>query len=163
MTEQWLKTKDIANQLNVSPATVLKWVKKHHIPYTENGYGHYCFKEETVADFFEIKRENQKLYARERESGETVSSAAVMDRLAETENKLHMLERMIVNKADDIVTFQLVEHRKKVEALSKQLDKMEQKVQRMEEQYQYQQTPPKAPNKQTKKARNLLASLFLFD
>ncbi|MDQ0299396.1 chromosome-anchoring protein RacA [Salibacterium salarium] len=159
MTEQSYKTKEVAQKLHVSPATILKWVKKHDIPYSVNLYGHYCFKEETMSMFYTIKKENQKNNPSDLNHKEVVSSQYVMDRLATTEEKVQILERMIGNKADDIVTFQLVEHRKKVEKLNKRIQKLEEKLDNL----QPKEEKKSELEKDTKKSRRLIPSLFLFD
>ncbi|SFL71758.1 hypothetical protein [Salibacterium qingdaonense] len=128
MTEQYCKTKDIALRLQISPATVLKWVKKYRIPYTVNASGHYCFAEDTVPEFLKIKNQHQQEGSRAVENSEHVSRSVMLDRLAQTEENVQILERMIMNKADDIVTFQMVEQRRKIEALTKKMDKLEKQM-----------------------------------
>ncbi|RSL33423.1 helix-turn-helix domain-containing protein [Salibacterium salarium] len=162
MTEQSYKTKEVAQRLHVSPATILKWVKKHDIPYSINSYGHYCFEEETMSMFYTIKKENQKLVYPDAGQSDVVSSQLAIDRLAATEEKVQMIERMVVNKADDIVTFQLVEHRKTVEKLNKRIQKLEAEVDKLQVQDQG-LTSEFEKDKEIKKNKRFIPSLFLFD
>ncbi|SFP43015.1 chromosome-anchoring protein RacA [Salibacterium halotolerans] len=134
MTEQHLKTKDIARRLEVSSSTVLNWVKKYNIPYTVNANGHYCFEEDTVLQFLSIKKQQQQDVSHTAEkSGGTVNRDVMLERLAQAEENVQLLERMIMNKADDIVTFQIVEQRKKIEALTKKMDRLEKQIQQQQD------------------------------
>ncbi|MFD2704481.1 hypothetical protein [Salibacterium lacus] len=159
MTEQYCKTKDIALRLEISPATVLKWVKKYHIPYTVNASGHYCFSEDTVPEFLKIKNQHQQDGYHASEHSEHISRTVMLERLAQTEENVQILERMIMNKADDIVTFQMMEQRRRIEALMKKMDKLEKQ---MEEQ------SPKPRRKQEEAAgipysNHTPAGLFQFE
>ncbi|MGY4690066.1 hypothetical protein [Salibacterium sp. K-3] len=157
MEKQTMKTRDIAARLQVSPATVLKWSKNYRIPYTENQYGHYCFDEDSMARFLEIKEKHQHTASA---AGSNVSTSVMLERLAQAEENVQVLERMIMNKADDIVTFQMVEQRKKIEVLTKRLDKLEKQM------HQQEQTSPS--RKQDKSTASVtytepLQSLFQFE
>lgn len=137
MTNERLKTRDVANELGVSPSTVLNWVKKYDIPYELNQHGHYQFTQEQLVQFREIHKKRG-----ERE--EPVSSQYVEERLAKMEEKIKILESMIGNKADDIVTFQLVEHRKTVREIESRLKKIEAHMKQWEKrQLKEVQEPPK--------------------
>ncbi|WP_054635690.1 helix-turn-helix domain-containing protein [Thalassobacillus sp. C254] len=41
MSERMLKTKEVAELLQIAPATVHKWVKKHDIKCSTNDRGHF--------------------------------------------------------------------------------------------------------------------------
>ncbi|SDH06204.1 chromosome-anchoring protein RacA [Alteribacillus persepolensis] len=127
------KTKDVANTFHVTTGTVLKWVKKHDIPFSVNQYGHYCFEEKHLSLFEDIKNQNQKHYTPQAERKETVSAQQLTDKMAGLEEKIKIVERMVSNKADDIVSFQLREHRKEVQDINKRLRKIEERLYKIEE------------------------------
>ncbi|WP_158735376.1 helix-turn-helix domain-containing protein [Alteribacillus sp. YIM 98480] len=158
MKENLYKTKDVADQLNVSAGTVLKWVKKHDIPYSVNQYGHYCFEEKHLPLFNEIKEQNRQLVSTSTKKEPPVTTNVLTEKITDMEDKIKILERLVSSKADDIVSFQLMEHRKEVRSVSKQLQKIEDRLYKLEdkkETWAMTELP-----KQTKKDKRVLTSIL---
>ncbi|MFB5661718.1 hypothetical protein [Alteribacillus sp. HJP-4] len=153
MVNGTLKTKDIANELQIAPATVLNWAKKYKVPHTKNQQGHFCFSMESFEYFKQLSGSQKEDILEERENA---ASNEVIYRLEQLEENLKMLERMISNKADEIVSFQVFEHRSDLEQLQLRLDSIEKSL---EEQKNTSLLAEQA-EKIEKKPRRLLANIF---
>ena len=150
VTTERLKTKEVAKALGVSPSTVLNWVKKYHNSDELNENGHYLFTETELSQLRDIQNEK----AAKPKEEPPVSAQYVEERLAKMEEKIKILEAIVSNKADDIVTFQLVEHRKTVRDIQSRLQKIEAQMVKWESE--------KSTNKEAKqpKEKPFLANLF---
>lgn len=134
--ENVLKTKDVSNLLGVSPNTVIRWVKNHNIDCQLNEQGHYVFDSAHVEQLksiqLELKAGRKKEQATE-ERAEMVPRHVFNRKVKEMMEKIEALEYQLHQKADDVVTYQLLNHRKEIEEMNKILLKMEQRVANVEE------------------------------
>ncbi len=140
-----VNTAQFAKKLGVSTKTVRKWIKIFHLQCSKNEYGHYVF-EETDFPLFEGIRNQvksgvpsdkielstpapRKGTARKmvQASDKTLSEKlnAIMDRIKEN-------ERQIQEKASDVVSYQLLQHRKEIDELQKRMQKMEDYIEQLE-------------------------------
>ncbi|MFB4163373.1 helix-turn-helix domain-containing protein [Alteribacillus sp. JSM 102045] len=158
MKEKRYKTKDVADLLDVSKGTVLKWVKKYDVPCSVNQYGHYCFDEKHLALFLDIKEKNRQVVSAAQKKEPPVSTYVLTDKITNMEENIKILERMVSNKADEVVSYQLMEHRKEVRSLNKQLQKIEERLDRLEDQKQTLENTEFSAH--YKRDKRVLASLF---
>ncbi len=140
-----LKTSGVAKRLGVSTKTVQRWVKKYNIPCTKNEAGHYVFTSEAIEQL-----EKYKFLSIDEEEKEHVE-------WEEVEQRLHELERKIEQKADDVVSFQLLQHRREMEEMLQYMQQLEQRIEQLEKQKQIEP----AIEQPTKQKRRGIISFFL--
>ncbi|MEH7383876.1 MerR family transcriptional regulator [Bacillus sp. JJ1521] len=140
-----MNTTEFAKKLGVTNKTVRKWIKNFDIPCDKNEYGHYVFEEKDLSLFEGIRNqvksgvpsdkielsppEPRKGTVRKmvQASDKTLSEKlnAIMDRIKEN-------ERQIEEKASDVVSYQLLQHRKEIDELQKKMQKMEEYIEQLE-------------------------------
>ena len=178
-----MNTSYVAKLLGVSSSTIQRWVKQLNLEMERNEMGHYSFTEEDLAVFKVIHKQLQngtilqdvqlaRIHPRhanvkivknepmENESG----SQKLLDRVA-------MLERLVQSKADSVVSYQLLTHRREIEELEKEVNRLQVRLDALENK---QADSPRNPSlqqplvlDQEKKApksrkRNILTLLFGF-
>ncbi|WP_240375546.1 helix-turn-helix domain-containing protein [Bacillus piscicola] len=159
MDKVWYKTKEVAERFEVSPGTVLKWTKKYEIPYTINKSGHYFFAEDQLEAFQGIADQGNNTMENNLDRKEQpISTQVMLNRLENTEEKLKMLEKMMTNKADDIIGFQMLEQRQEIRRINKRLQQIEERLEAFEEQSQ--KAADEGRDKASKKEKHFLASIF---
>jgi len=140
-----VNTAQFAKKLGVSTKTVRKWIKIFNLKCTKNEYGHYVFENTDLPLFEGIRNQvksgvpsdkielttpaPRKGTARKmvQASDKTLSEKlnAIMDRIKEN-------ERQIQEKASDVVSYQLLQHRKEIDELQKRMQKMEDYIEQLE-------------------------------
>lgn len=125
---EW-KTKEVAEKLGINPRTMLSWIKYFNIQISKNDVGHYVYGEEDIAVLSEIKKQvdngttlSEVSCVKWEESPKETTVSASFDELM---HRMNHLERMVQQKADEVVTVQLLNHRKELELITERLQKME--------------------------------------
>ncbi|QOR83989.1 MerR family transcriptional regulator [Geobacillus stearothermophilus] len=148
-----LKTSDVAIRLGVSPKTIQRWVRKYNIPLRRNEAGHYLFDEKTVALLERVKFEQGAALetppkaepktppapSRPSTSPPNVPIHALFQEyvgpeISRVSLRLDQLEQQLEQKADDVVSIQLLHHRQEMEEIVARLTALEQLVARLEQQ-----------------------------
>ncbi|MCL6586233.1 MAG: MerR family transcriptional regulator [Anoxybacillus sp.] len=150
-----VKTSNVAKRLGVSPKTVQRWVKKYNIPCQKNEAGHYVFDAETITLLEQIKFEHgatleEEEVGLEEEHGlcpDTFLSTYIQPHLDKFTARLHRVERQLEQKADEVVSFQLLQHRKEIEELHAYIRQLEQRLALLEEQQKQADDAPKRPKR----------------
>lgn len=148
-----VKTSNVAKRLGVSPKTVQRWVKKYNIPCQKNEAGHYVFDAETITLLEQIKFEHgAALEDMEYEEEhalcpDTFFSTYIQPHLDKFTARLHRVERQLEQKADEVVSFQLLQHRKEIEELHAYIRQLEQRLVLLEEQQKQADDVPKRPKR----------------
>ncbi|KAF0996408.1 MerR family transcriptional regulator [Geobacillus sp. TFV-3] len=167
-----LKTSDVAVRLGVSPKTIQRWVRKYDIPLRKNEAGHYLFDEKTIALLERVKFEQgAAMEAPPKATPEAPPASSrpsttppnvpihtlfqeyiepEMDRVS---SRLDQLEKQLEQKADDVVSIQLLHHRREMEEMTARLASLEQLVARLEQQLNQQPPAPRDPSEQPKRKR----------
>ncbi|MED1740581.1 chromosome-anchoring protein RacA [Bacillus swezeyi] len=157
-----MNTTDAANKLGVSTKTVQRWVKQLQLPASRNELGHYFFTDEDIAVLKEVKEQLKNgtpmqnvTVARPKKSffikkNETVQAKAPERLNALIEEKLEQflqheqlerellqkkiaeLERKLEQKADEVVSYQLLQQRRELEEERQQIKNLEQKISELE-------------------------------
>ncbi|MEW5322779.1 MerR family transcriptional regulator [Geobacillus thermoleovorans] len=159
-----LKTSDVAARLGVSPKTIQRWVRKYDIPLRKNEAGHYLFDEKTVALLERVKFEQgaaMEAPLTPKRPPTPLRNNIPIDALHESiepeitrvSSRLEQLERQLEQKADDVVSIQLLHHRQEMEEIVARLASLEQLVARLEQQLNQQPPAPRDPSKQPKRKR----------
>jgi chromosome-anchoring protein RacA len=135
MTMALLKTKEAAQLLTVSETTVRRWVSQFPSSFHKDMHGHYTFDETALDKLHLIKQELEdgsslqaiNLSPDSPDSPDllplTPPTPAYEDR-EELLNRLSRLETSLSQKADEVVTYQLLSHRQELDELRHILTKL---------------------------------------
>ncbi|RDE36247.1 MerR family transcriptional regulator [Parageobacillus thermoglucosidasius] len=159
-----LKTSTVAKRLGVSPKTIQRWVKKYHIPCQKNEAGHYVFDAETISLLEQIKFEHGTALE-QRDSQEPpnkTSAEALFTVYNQFASRLQHIEHQLDQKADDVVSVQLLQHRQEIEELASHLHKLEQRIAKLEENAHKEQANAAEKTKKKAKRRGLGHFMSLF-
>lgn len=144
----YVKTKLAAQKLGVNPTTVQRWVKTYRIPCPKNKHGHLLFSEKELEmlrkiqeqlknglskeDIAIILEKEGATKTKEKQSGLTMEEYEKrLDALIEKTNRL---EKKLSEKADDVVSVRLFQHRSEIDELAQTLSAVEEKMAGIEKQ-----------------------------
>ncbi|MFC5714268.1 helix-turn-helix domain-containing protein [Thalassorhabdus alkalitolerans] len=157
MSERMLKTKEVAELLQIAPATVHKWVKKHDIKCSTNDRGHFLYGEEAISKFEALKKEWDDSRKNDTESHlSQVASASVLEKMDIMTKRIEQLEEIIETKADEVVSYQLLKHRQELEEVERKIGKIEERLIEIK----MKEIEPQDENGPSKKEKGFLAGLF---
>jgi chromosome-anchoring protein RacA len=147
-----LKTSNVAKRLGVSPKTVQRWIKKYNVPCPRNEAGHYVFNAETIALLEKIKFEQSAALEEDYEetTKENMFETHVKPQLAQMSARLQSVEQKLEQKADEVVSFQILQHRKEIEELVEHVQQLESRISQLEK---ASHTLAAIEQEQTKKAK----------
>ena len=164
------KTLDVAEALGMSPRTIREWVKKFDIPCEKNDYGHYIYDERAIAQLEKIKADSEVAVSQERtlvnRKGKVEFRMNSYDskQLTRLEERIYAAERIIEQKADEVVAYQLLQQRREIEELTSKIEMLEERLLGLENKRQKQLEPPlvfdQTPLKP--KRKGVLRSIFSF-
>ncbi|MDQ0205968.1 chromosome-anchoring protein RacA [Alkalicoccobacillus murimartini] len=141
-----IKTKDISQRLGVNPTTVQRWTKYFNIKCEQNELGHYFYTDEQVLLLVSI---NQQLKSGKKmkeiqldmqpnseqeivSKTPSVSSADYEKKLQQMMNQLQEIEAKLAQKADEVVSYQLLKHRSEMDEMATLLKRLENRLIHME-------------------------------
>ncbi|MFD3450045.1 hypothetical protein ACFDTO_36325 [Microbacteriaceae bacterium 4G12] len=159
------KTPMIAEKLGISPKVVLRTAQQLNLNVTKNKFGHYVFTEEDVQQIMHYHSASQECAAAVESSIEPPAHLNSYDtnekflslekqlknitkRLTQNEDKIHQ-------KADDVVNYQLLQHRSEIEDLQQKIQTLEAVIHQLEV-----QKPPKEQINERPKRRKMILSIF---
>lgn len=170
-----LKTSIVAKRLGVSPKTIQRWVKKYNVPCQKNEAGHYVFDAEAVALLEQIKFEQgaaalEQYTDQEKKekpqhpfSTDELFNVYIEPQLNKFASRLQHIEQKLDQKADEVVSVQLLQHRQELEELASYLRALEQRIDHLEEKMnKSQQASTEEKGKQKPKRRGLRHIMGLF-
>lgn len=154
-----VKTKTVAEVLRVAPKTVQTWVRKYQIPVQTNDRGHYLYDHKAIDRLQSVKstqmpEENEGFVERETKPPYEEAEKRMDDIL----RRLDHLEQMIEQKADEVVSFQLLKHRQELDEVQSSLAVMDDNLKHLQNDKVESQRKLEGP----KKERGKLANMFLF-
>ncbi|WP_096155431.1 MULTISPECIES: MerR family transcriptional regulator [Bacillus] len=162
------KTLDVAEDLGMSARTIREWVRKFDIPCEKNDYGHYIYSEQAIAQLEKIKADSEVAVSQERSLVNRKGKVELRmnnyddQQLSRLEDRIYAAERIIEQKADEVVAYQLLQQRKEIEELTNKMEMLEARLLNIENKRQKQLDPPmvldQTPLKQ--KRRGMLRSIF---
>jgi len=141
-----MNTSALAKRLGVSTKTIRRWIKNFDLTCNRNEHGHYVFSEEDYKLFCSIRDQlkngtpSNEVEVHQVRKGnirfmngtiqlqppQQQQLASLMDRIERTEEKIDQ-------KADDVVSYQILQHRKEIDELSQKLEKLESYILHLEE------------------------------
>ncbi|MDQ0243794.1 chromosome-anchoring protein RacA [Bacillus fengqiuensis] len=165
-----MKTSDVAKELGINPKTVLKWVKQHDIPCEKNELGHFEFTDQHLEQLKQVQSNSpSQRVAPTTSKREGIVSLSIeeTEKWQEMQKQIDQLlmrlmenERRIEEKAGEVVTFQILEHRSEIDDLQKKVEKLEARIQELEEKKQLESSLSNLQEKRTPKWKAFLTNLL---
>lgn len=173
-----MNTSAVAKLLGVSPSTIQRWVKQANLQMERTELGHYQFSEESIEILKDIKDQLNKgvllqdLKVKGRKHRKATIPAVkpeitldkLMKRIEDFESKLN-------RKADEVVSYQILQHRREIEELQNEVASLKEVITSMEEAAAQREQvaneedkPSLAPISSLRKfrKRNIISSFFGF-
>ncbi|MBU8907296.1 MerR family transcriptional regulator [Desertibacillus haloalkaliphilus] len=179
--ETMLKTTDVCKRVGVNSTTVKRWVTHFNLTLKTNDKGHYLYSPKQVELFLEIKKhlragqkmkdltvEGDKVVAVHKESPkkEMIPKALYEKKLENLTMQIDLLERKLSEKADEVVSFQVLRHRTEIDDMMKTLQKIEERVSTIEQQVHQDIEANKEPERQLfeqpRSVKRALVKMFSF-
>ncbi|OEH92993.1 MerR family transcriptional regulator [Bacillus solimangrovi] len=161
--QEALKTREVSSRLGVAPRTVRKWIKDFNIPCEKNDNGHYLITENVLRSLQEVKHidfeERDNLARKVTEEKESVDISNVLVLVTELTERINHLERQLEQKADEVVSYQVLQHRTEIDGVVKRLEQVEDKFDKFDKQLSFKLTEEEVAVTKSEK-RNWLANMF---
>ncbi|MDA7025377.1 MerR family transcriptional regulator [Bacillus sp. CLL-7-23] len=157
-----MNTADVAHKLGVSTKTVQRWVKQLQIPASRNELGHYSFTDDDMTILEKVKEQlkngismqdiivqrKKKSFLIERNDNSLSDHPKQFDEWLDQKMKQYLqheqlerqllqkkmaeLERKLEQKADEVVSYQLLQQRRDLEEERQQIKDIKQKISELE-------------------------------
>jgi chromosome-anchoring protein RacA len=173
-----MNTSAVAKLLGVSPSTIQRWVKQANLQMERTELGHYQFSDESIEILKDIQDQLNKgvllqdLKIKGRKQRKATITASnpdlaldkILKRMEEFENRLN-------RKADEVVSYQLLQHRREIEELQNEVARLKEVITSMEEAAPQREQGPMDENKVSLspvsslrkfRKRNIISSFFGF-
>lgn len=166
--EMVLKTKTVSEELGVNPTTVQRWVRHFNIQCDKNEHGHYLFKQEDIEQLREIKAQlDNGLLMSDIQIQSFQTSEKSVELPTQFEEKfdrlnaaIRALEKKVEEKADAVVSYQMLQHASELEELIKKMENMEARLQDLEVALLKNNYPEEKLYVKEKPKKNWFVSLF---
>ncbi|MFE1244161.1 chromosome-anchoring protein RacA [Fictibacillus sp. NPDC058756] len=166
--EMVLKTKTVSEELGVNPTTVQRWVRHFNIQCDKNEHGHYLFKQEDIEQLREIKAQlDNGLLMSDIQIQSFQTSEKSVELPTQFEEKfdrlnaaIKSLEKKVEEKADAVVSYQMLQHASELEELIKKMENMEARLQDLEVALLKNNYPEEKLYVKEKPKKNWFVSLF---
>ncbi|MGW6663288.1 MULTISPECIES: MerR family transcriptional regulator [Peribacillus] len=132
-----MNTSAVARLLNVSHSTIQRWVTQLNMEVERNQLGHYQFSDEDIALLRKIQDQlNEGIILQKVSISEKKLRKATIQKHPEPNDQLlervNRLENGLKTKADDVVSYQLLQHRSEMEEMHKLVKKLEARIEALE-------------------------------
>ena len=137
-----MNTNEVSKLLGVSPKTVLRWVTQLRLEIERTPLNHYRFSERDVALLHQVQEQlkNGTLLQNIEVHEKKVRKAKVSNKPPRGENKkydklverIEHLERKLSTKADDVVSYQILQHRNEIEELQSVVCQLTQQIETLQ-------------------------------
>ncbi|WP_251555162.1 MerR family transcriptional regulator [Neobacillus muris] len=136
-----MNTGEAAKLLGVSPSTIQRWIKQLDLPMERNERGHYYFNEEDLDLLKKIRDQLQNgvlLHEmnppKEKKTTRrgTIKTAETDEAFGELTAKVKALEADLHGKADSVVSYQLLQHRRELEELQSHVSELSQQIKQLQ-------------------------------
>ncbi|RED58116.1 MerR family transcriptional regulator [Cohnella lupini] len=126
MNARLIKTKEASERLGVSQTTVKRWASQYPSSFPKDRLGHYVFSEREISLLLYIKDEVDQGNALEQivlpvplSASEPRRSEVDLFELEEPEilSRIREVERSLTQKADEVVSAQVLQHRSELDEL----------------------------------------------
>ncbi|MGE7764616.1 MerR family transcriptional regulator [Peribacillus sp. NPDC096540] len=137
-----MNTSAVARLLNVSHSTIQRWVTQLNMEVERNQLGHYQFSDDDIALLRKVQDQLNEgvILQKVSISEKKIRKATVQKQHSETNKEQHdrMIERIVrlenglKTKADDVVSYQILQHRSDMEDMQKLVKKLEARIEELE-------------------------------
>lgn len=133
-----LNTKAVAKLLGISTSTVQRWVKQLNLETERNELGHFIFSEEDIELLKQVKQQLQEGVLLQDISIQLPKRTGIVKQTQENENinelilKVKNIENSLNQKADEVVSYQILQHRREMEELQEQISLLTERVTQLE-------------------------------
>lgn len=173
-----MNTNAVAKLLGVSPSTIQRWVKHANLTMNRNELGHYVFNEDDIEVMKKIQEQinNGVLLQDIAAAAKKTRQATIKKETRQPDygsllTKIKELEMKLDRKADEHVSYQLLQHRREIEELHDKIEVLTEKIELLEGKTAKEEQNPEEmvaataeENKIFKrlKKKNFISSLFGF-
>ena len=134
-----MNTKSVAELLEISTSTVLRWVKQLNIEMERNEHGHFIFSEEKINILKDVKQQLQNgipiqdISIDETKRTGVARTVSPESNMSQLEEKVIQMETSLNKKADSVVSYQLLQHRREIDDLQEQVSFLVNRLAEIEE------------------------------
>lgn len=175
------KTPFIAKKLGVSPKAVVRIAQQLNLTIEKNKYGHFIFTQDDLDQMLEYHLSQieqphnshpaQKTSSNDVEELKTQVNTIVQnisshdfkqlaDQLNTITRRLDRMEEQMQDKANDVVTYQLLQHRREMEEMLERIQKLEAGLKKEEPLFITPDTKPTYEREKKPKRRKMIFSIF---
>ncbi|MBG0972661.1 chromosome-anchoring protein RacA [Bacillus sp. SRB3LM] len=175
------KTPFIAKKLGVSPKAVVRIAQQLNLTIEKNKYGHFIFTQEDVDQMLEHHRfqieQSQNSQPTQKASSDEVKELKTQvntivqnissndfeqltNQLNTITRRLDRMEEQMQDKANDVVTYQLLQHRREMEEMLERIQKLEAALTKEEPIYITPDSKPTYEREKKPKRRKMIFSIF---
>ncbi|WP_002148194.1 chromosome-anchoring protein RacA [Bacillus cereus] len=175
------KTPFIAKKLGVSPKAVVRIAQQLNLTIKKNKYGHFIFTQGDLDLMLEYHRSQmdqpqnsktiQKTPSNDVEKLKTQVNTIVQNtssndfkqltaQLTTITRRLDRMEEQMQDKANDVVTYQLLQHRREMEEMLERIQKLEATLKKEEPIYITPDAKPTYEREKKPKRRKMIFSIF---
>jgi len=173
-----MNTSAVAKMLGVSPSTIQRWVKQANLQMERTELGHYQFSEESIEVLRDIQDQLnngvllQELKLKGKKPRKATVTAPQNDAMYEKLlQRMDHLENKLNGKADDVVSYQILQHRRELEDLQTEITRLNEVIDGMQQAAAHLEESAREENKaifspaasfRKLKKRNFISSFFGF-
>jgi chromosome-anchoring protein RacA len=166
-----MNTNHVANLLGVSTSTVQRWVKHLNLAVHRNDLSHYVFSAENINELKEIQAQinNGILLQQIGSSAQPVYQKTDDKAIERLLIRINQMENRFDEKADSVVSYQLLQHRREIEELQEHINNLCKRIEDLESKQNQQKKMPSTDKllvfdqkvkRKKKKQRTILSMLF---
>jgi chromosome-anchoring protein RacA len=127
-----LNTRAVAELLGISTSTVQRWVKQLNLNMSRNELGHFIFTDEDIELLKQVQTKLQDgvllqdiNFAKPKRTG-TIKENSEKNEILE--DKVKRLELSLYQKADSVVSYQILQHRREIEELQETISELTERL-----------------------------------
>ncbi|MBJ8106069.1 MULTISPECIES: chromosome segregation protein [Bacillus cereus group] len=156
------KTPFIAKKLGVSPKAVVRIAQQLNLTIEKNKYGHFIFTQGDLDQMLEYHRSQADQPHNIQPTQTTPSNdfEQLAAQLNSITRRLDRMEEQMLDKANDVVTYQLLQHRREMEEMLERIQKLEAALKKEEPIYITPDSKPTYEREKKPKRRKMIFSIF---
>ena len=153
------KTPFIAKKLGISPKAVVRIAQQLNLEIEKNKYGHYIFTQSDLDQMLEHHCSHVDPGSQTKSSNDFEQFVTQLNAIT---RRLDQMEEQMKDKANDVVTYQLLQHRREIEEMLDRIQKLEADLKKEEPLYITPDIKPTYEREKKPKRRKMILSIFGF-
>jgi chromosome-anchoring protein RacA len=158
------KTPMVAEKLGVSPKVVMRIVQQLQLNLEKNKFGHYVFSDEDLQHIIEYHQSSENASSLPQTAPQNNDSSEEIvvfkEQMQDLYNRMTCVEEKMNGKADDVVNYQILQHRSEIEELKQIVKGLEAKIEKLETKPYI--APVRDITAEKPKRRKMILSIFGF-